>query len=113
MAFRWLFQGASPPERHTSEQSVCGRPLPRSALLSQFGFVSPEASVDTSGLLNLDRASGLQQIVHKLAVIAFAGSRQTPVVVGKLGRHSEPAIAGVPNRRTFLYGSVGVLVRIR
>ena len=51
LTFRWLFQGARPPERHTSEQSVCGRPLPRSALLSQFGFVSPEASFDTSGSL--------------------------------------------------------------
>lgn len=52
-------------------------------------------------LLNVVRATGLQQIVHKLAVVASVGSRQTPVVVGKLGRHSAPTIASVPNRRTF------------
>ena len=78
------------------------RPIRRTSVIALIGSITV--------LFNLDRATGLQQIVHKLAVVAFAGSRQTPVVVGKLGRHFAPAIAGVPNRRTCLYGSVGVVV---
>ena len=34
--------------------------------------------------LNFDRAADLQQIVHKLTVVALAGGRQAPMVLGKL-----------------------------
>jgi len=36
--------------------------------------------------LNFDRAADLQQIVHKLTVVALAGGRQAPMVLGKLCR---------------------------
>ena len=60
--------------------------------------------------LNFDRAADLQQIVHKLTVVALAGSRQAPMVLGKLCRRPASAIACVPSRRTLFHGSVGILV---
>ena len=59
--------------------------------------------------LSLDRAADLQQIVHKLTVVALAGGCQAPMVLGKLCRHPASAIACVPSRRTFFHGSVGIV----
>ena len=58
--------------------------------------------------LNFDRAADLQQIVHKLTVVAFAGGRKAPMVLGKNDRHPASAIACVPSRQTLFHGSVGM-----
>ena len=58
--------------------------------------------------LNFDRAADLQQIVHKLTVVAFAGGRKAPMLLGKNDRHPASAIACVPSRQTLFHGSVGM-----
>ena len=60
--------------------------------------------------LNFDRAADLQQIVHKLTVVALAGGCQAPMVLGKLCRHPASAIACVPSQRTLFHSSVGIVV---
>ena len=50
--------------------------------------------------LNFDRAADLQQIVHKLTVVAFAGGRKAPMVLGKNDRHPASAIARVPTLKS-------------
>ena len=90
LAFEMLHKLAhSPPIRRSSEAA-----LKRSVIV----------------FLNFDRAADLQQIVHKLTVVALAGGRQAPMVLGKLCRRPASAIACVPSRRTLFHGSVGILV---
>ena len=90
LAFEMLHKLAhSPPIRRSSEAA-----LKRSVIV----------------FLNFDRAADLQQIVHKLTVVALAGGRQAPMVLGKLCRRPASAIARVPSRRTLFHGSVGIVV---
>ena len=60
------------------------RPIRQTSVIALIGSITV--------LLNLDRATGLQQIVHKLAVIAFAGSRQIPVGLASLAAILRPRL---------------------
>ena len=73
---------------------------------------SSEAALKRSVIvfLNFDRTADLQQIVHKLTVVALAGGRKAPMVLGKLCRRPASAIASMPIRRSLLDGSVRKVV---